>query len=82
MRGRRGLQSGVFTADGSQLPERLIDLGGDPRRDVPKYALDLGKHQGLEFFDSGLNRSAASPDALLEKEGAPPAEEGAPAEEE
>jgi hypothetical protein len=35
---------------------------------------------GLEFFDSGLNRSAASPDALLEKEGAPP-EEGAPEEE-
>jgi hypothetical protein len=77
----------VFTADGSQLPEPLVDLGGGPRRAVPRYALDLGKAptgpalddedvpQGLEFFDSGLNRSAASPDDLLEKEGAPPEEE-------
>jgi hypothetical protein len=85
----------AFTADGSQVSERRVDLGGGPRRDVPKYALDLGKAptgpglddedvpHGMEFFDSGLNRSAASPGALLEKEGAPPQEEeGAPPQEE
>jgi hypothetical protein len=77
----------VFTADGSQLSERPVDLGGGPRRDVPRYALDLGKAprgpalddedvpQGLEFFESGLNRSTASPEAMLEKQGAPPNEE-------
>jgi hypothetical protein len=77
----------VFKADGSQLSERRVELGGGPKRDVPKYALELGKAptgpalddedvpQGLEFFDSGLNQSAASPDALLQKEGAPPGED-------
>jgi hypothetical protein len=65
----------VFTADGSQLSERRVDLGGGPERDVPKYALDLGKAPTgpalddedvpQEFFDSGLN-----PDDMLEK-GAP-----------
>jgi hypothetical protein len=62
----------VFKADGSPLSERRVDLGGGPKRDVPKYALDLGKAptgpalddedvpHGLEFFDSGSNRSAAS----------------------
>jgi hypothetical protein len=74
----------VFKADGSQLSERRVDLGGGPKRDVPKYALDLGKAptgpalddedvpQGLEFFDSGSNQSAASSDALREKKGSPP----------
>jgi hypothetical protein len=65
----------VFTADGSQLSERRVDLGGGPERDVPKYALDLSKAPTgpalddedvpQEFLDSGLN-----PDDMLEK-GAP-----------
>jgi hypothetical protein len=49
---------------------RRVDLGGGPERDVPEYALDLGKAptgpasddedvpQGSEFFDSGSNQSA------------------------
>jgi hypothetical protein len=85
--GGYNLVAEVFTADGSQFSERRVDLGGGARRDVPRYALNLGKAptgpalddedvpQGLEFFESGLNRSSASPDALLEKEGAPPEEE-------
>jgi hypothetical protein len=76
----------VFTQDGRQLSERRVELGGGPERDVPKYALKLAKAptgpalddedvpQGFEFFDSGLNRSAASPEALRQKEGAPPEE--------
>jgi hypothetical protein len=32
----------VFRANGSPLSERQVDLGGGPRRNVPKYALDLG----------------------------------------
>ena len=71
----------VFKANGSQLSERRVDLGGGPKRDVPKYALDLGKAptgpalddedvpQGLEFFDSGSNRSTPSSAALREKKG-------------
>ncbi len=82
--GGYGLVVEVFKADGSQLSKRRVDLGGGPKRDVPKYALDLGKAptgpalddedvpQGLEFFDSGANRSAASPGALREKKGAAP----------
>jgi hypothetical protein len=74
----------VFGADGRQLSEKKVDLGGGPKRDVPKYALDIGKAptgpalddedvpQGLEFFDSGSNRSAASPGDLREKKGSPP----------
>ena len=69
----------VFGADGKQLSERRVDLGGGPKRDVPEYALDLGKAptgpalddedvpQGLEFFGSGSNQSAASRKALFEK---------------
>jgi hypothetical protein len=76
----------VFTADGRQLSERRVDLGGGPKRDVPKYALEFGKAptgpalddedvpQGFEFFDTGLNQSTASPEALRQKEGAPPGE--------
>jgi hypothetical protein len=70
----------VFTADGKQLSERRVDLGGGPQRKVPEYALDLGKAptgpalddedvpHGQEFFASGQNLSTAAPDALLEKE--------------
>jgi hypothetical protein len=70
----------VFGPGGRQLPQRIVDLGGGPRRQVPRWALDLGKApvgpalddedvpQGQEFFDSDRNRSTASPDALLEKE--------------
>jgi hypothetical protein len=70
----------AFRANGHQLSERQLDLGGGPKRDVPKYALDLGKAptgpalddedvpHGLEFMDSGSNRSAASSDDLLEKQ--------------
>jgi hypothetical protein len=77
--GGYGLRVEVFTANGRQVPEPLVDLGGGPRRNVPKWALDLGKApagpalddedvpQGLEFFASDRNRSRASPDALLEK---------------
>ena len=32
----------VFRANGSPLSERQVDLGSGPRRNVPKYALDLG----------------------------------------
>ena len=82
--GGYGLVVEVFKADGNQLSARRVDLGGGPKRDVPKYALDLGKAptgpalddedvpQGLEFFDSGSNRSTASPGALRQKKGAPP----------
>ena len=78
--GGYGLVVEVFTADGSQLSERRVNLGGGPRRRVPKYALDLGKApvgpalddedvpQGLEFADSGRNRSGVSPDAFREKQ--------------
>jgi hypothetical protein len=69
----------VFGADGNQLSERRVDVGGGPKRDVPKYALELGKAptgpalddedvpQGFEFFDSGANQSAASRRALFQK---------------
>jgi hypothetical protein len=69
----------VFTADGRQLSEQAVDLGGGPRRNVPSWAVDLDKApvgpalddedvpHGLEFAESGLNRSAVSPDDLLEK---------------
>ncbi len=75
----------VFGADGKQLSDRRVDVGGGPKRDVPKYALELGKAptgpalddedvpQGFEFFDSGANQRSASPDALLEKQGRRPA---------
>jgi hypothetical protein len=33
----------VFGPDGRQLSERRVELGGGPERDVPKYALELGK---------------------------------------
>jgi hypothetical protein len=33
----------VFDSSGSQLPERRVELGGGPRRDVPRYALEFGK---------------------------------------
>jgi hypothetical protein len=81
--GGYGLVVEVFKADGSQLSERRVDLGGGPQRDVPKYALDLGKAptgpalddedvpQGLEFFDSGSNRSTVSRGALRQKKGSP-----------
>ena len=84
----------VFRADGRQLSERQVDLGGGPRREVPKYALDLGKAptgpalddedvpHGLDFVDSGATRDGIAPDAF-QKEGAPPQEEeGAPPQEE
>lgn len=70
----------VFSARGHQLSERRIELGGGPRREVPKYALALGKAptgpalddedvpQGLEFVNSGATRIGISPDALLQKE--------------
>jgi hypothetical protein len=73
----------VFGADGRQLSEKKVDLGGGPKRDVPKYALDLGKAptgpalddedvpHGLEFFDSGSNRTAVSSDELRKKKGSP-----------
>jgi hypothetical protein len=82
--GGYGLVVEVFGADGSQLSERRVDLGGGPKRDVPKYALDLGKAptgpalddedvpQELEFFDSGSNRSTVSRGALRQKKGSPP----------
>jgi hypothetical protein len=59
----------VFNADGRQLSERKVELGGGPKREVPKYALDLGKAptgpalddedvpEGLDFFDAGANRT-------------------------
>jgi hypothetical protein len=59
----------VFNADGRQLAERTFELGGGPEREVPKYALDLGKAptgpalddedvpEGLDFFDAGANRT-------------------------
>jgi hypothetical protein len=74
----------VFGADGHQLSEKKVDLGGGPERKVPKYALELGKAptgpalddedvpQDLEFFDSGSNRGGASSDDLREKKGSPP----------
>jgi hypothetical protein len=70
----------VFKADGSQLSERMVRLGGGPKREVPKYALDLGKApvgpalddedvpQGLEFFASGSTISGISPDTLIKKQ--------------
>ena len=70
----------VFRADGRQLSERRVDIGGGPERKVPKWALALGKAptgpalddedvpQGLEFFDSGSTRIGVSPDALFEKQ--------------
>jgi hypothetical protein len=73
----------VFGADGHQLSEKTVDLGGGPERKVPKYALELGKAptgpalddedvpQDQELFDSSSNR-AVSPDDLLEKKGSPP----------
>ena len=33
----------VFDSSVSQLSERRVDLGGGPKRDVPKYALEFGK---------------------------------------
>jgi hypothetical protein len=33
----------VFNSSGSQLPERRVELGGGPKRDVPRYALEFGK---------------------------------------
>jgi hypothetical protein len=63
-------------AGGDQLPERAVDLGGGPRRQAPRWAVDLGKApvgpglddedvpHGLEFLESDRNRSAASPDAF------------------
>jgi hypothetical protein len=70
----------VFKADGSQLSERMVRLGGGPKREVPKYALDLGKApvgpalddedvpQGLEFLASGSTISGISPDTLIKKQ--------------
>ena len=75
-----GLTVEVFTARGRQVPEKFVELGGGPRRNVPKWALDLGKApvgpalddedvpQGQEFFASNQNRSPASPDDLLNKQ--------------
>jgi hypothetical protein len=69
----------VFTGGGRQLPEQAVDLGGGPRRNVPSWAVDVGKApvgpalddedvpHGLEFAESGRNRSAVSPDDLLQK---------------
>ena len=70
----------VIRADGRQVSERRVELGGGPDRKVPKWARDLGKAptgpalddedvpQGLEFVDSGSDRSGISPDALLQKQ--------------
>lgn len=78
--GGYGLTVEVFTRDGRQVPERLVDLGGGPRRNAPKWAVELGKApvgpalddedvpQGLEFVESNRNPNAVPPDALLEKE--------------
>lgn len=60
----------VFGADGSQLSERRVDLGGGPRREVapPGPALD---DEGVRIIVGSIS----SPDALLEEEGAFPKEE-------
>jgi hypothetical protein len=69
----------VFKADGSQSSDRRVELGGGPKRNVPKWALNLGKAptgpalddedvpQGLEFIDSGSDSSGISADLLLNK---------------
>jgi hypothetical protein len=75
--GGYGLTVEVFTAHGRQVPEKFVELGGGPKRKVPKWALDLGKApagpalddedvpHGDEFFASNQNRSPAGPDDLL-----------------
>jgi hypothetical protein len=74
--GGYSLVAEVFGADGSELSERRVELGGGPKRKVPKWALDLGKAptgpalddedvpHGLEFFDG----SGISPELLLNKQ--------------
>jgi hypothetical protein len=70
----------VFKANGNQLSQRKVELGGGPKKKVPKWALDFGKApiapalddedvpQGFEFFDSGSAGIGVSPDVLLEKQ--------------
>jgi hypothetical protein len=70
----------VFKANGNQLSQRNVELGGGPKMKVPKWALDFGKApiapalddedvpQGFEFFDSGSAGIGVSPDVLLEKQ--------------
>ena len=70
----------VFNADGRQLSERKVELGGGPEREVPEYALDLGKAptgpslddedvpHGLEFFDAGANTSGVAADVMIQKQ--------------
>jgi hypothetical protein len=70
----------VFKADGNQLSERRVDLGGGPERKVPEYALDLGKAPTgpalddedvpgwLEFGDSGSAINGISPESFSKEE--------------
>jgi hypothetical protein len=70
----------VFKADGRQLSERTVELGGGPKRNVPEWAVDFGKAptgpalddedvpSELEFFDSGSTTLGVSPDALRKKQ--------------
>jgi hypothetical protein len=65
--------------NGRQLSEREVELDGGPKRKVPRWATDLGKAptgpalddedvpHGLEFFDTGANRSGASLETMLAK---------------
>ncbi len=67
----------VFKADGRQLSERRVELGGGPDRDVPRYALDLGKaptgpalddEDVPNEFDAGSNRSGVTTDDMTRKQ--------------
>jgi hypothetical protein len=70
----------VFKADGSQLSERRVELGGGPKRKVPKWALDLGKAptgpalddedvpEGLEFVDLGSALNGISAESFSKEE--------------
>jgi hypothetical protein len=69
----------VFRADGRQVPERRVELGGGQKRKVPEWAPDFGTAptgpvlddedvpEELEFLDSGSTGTGLSPDALRKK---------------